>query len=226
MQHPGVRLLHPDEDGIAVITSSQASRVGADFVGLINAMGNASSRAQGLAHTITTYSSFVSSQDEIYILVSEDRKTALGFVKIGPKRLFLWDRLGEQHELQPICLLDFFTYPSEQRKGYGRKMIDRVCHDKKLEMRQIPIDRPSTLCLAFMKKHFGLSEYLPQANNFVVFEQFWGGDRPPDIKPRRGEPMTPARKPPQRDVQVAPHAATPGRKRTGLNPITWQPYDY
>ena len=32
-------------------------------------------------------------------------------------------------------------------------------------------DRPSPKLLGFLRKHYGLTEYVPQNNNFVVFEQ-------------------------------------------------------
>lgn len=228
MQHPGVAFLHPDPEGIAILTPENALRGDANLIDFINKLGNASSRAQNLAHTITTYSAFTGDGNEIlYILVSEDKTTALGFVKIGPKHLYLWDHAGIQHEMTPLCLLDFFTYPSEQRKGYGRKMIDRVLADKHLQMQQIPIDRPSHLCLAFMRKHFGLKDYLKQANNFVVFDEFWMTEMPPDVRLKDTffQPRTPVKRAPQYGIRVAPHASTPIKKRTGVNPITWEPYD-
>jgi alpha-tubulin N-acetyltransferase 1 len=123
-----------------------------------------------------------------------------------------------QHELEPLCLLDFFTFPGEQRKGYGRRMIDRMLREEGLEMRQVPIDRPSPLCLRFMNRHFGLTEYLTQANKFVVFDEFWGG------RPLKRQPMTPPKRVPDRPPPEA-HSRTPGAKRAGLNPITWLPYD-
>lgn len=237
MIHKGVKLLSPDEDNIATLTPQISNNANPDIISLINEIGTSSSKAQGLAHIITTYSSFISNDNKLYILVDDDRTKVLGFVKIGPRHLFLWDRYGVQHEMQPICLLDFFTYPSEQRKGYGRKMIDRVLKDYKLEMKQIPIDRPSSLCLSFMKKHFGLSEYIPQNNKFVVFDQFWAGPFPPDYNPpsdflqknqqqrQQQQPMTPPRPNINREtVEVPKYAKTPG-KRSGLNPITWLPYD-
>lgn len=34
-------------------------------------------------------------------------------------------------------------------------------------------DRPSIKLLSFLKKHFNLYEYIPQANNFVVFNDYF-----------------------------------------------------
>ena len=35
-------------------------------------------------------------------------------------------------------------------------------------------DRPSPKLLGFLRKHFELSSYSPQANNFVIFDQYYG----------------------------------------------------
>lgn len=174
MEHPGARRLTVDGNGICMMTSRQARKVPDEVMSLINQLGIASSRAQGLSHVITTYSSFTNSDSKMYILVSDDGKKALGFVKVGVRNLFLWDRRGVQHEKKTLCLLDFFTSPNCQRQGYGKKMIDVMLADQKKEMKDIPIDRPSRLCLSFMNKHFGLKDYVNQSNNFVVFDQFWG----------------------------------------------------
>jgi alpha-tubulin N-acetyltransferase 1 len=221
MKHPGVRFLHPSpNDHIGIVRASKLGGVSQSFISLVNDLGSASSRAQGLPHVITTFDTFTSDGNTLYILLSDDHTTALGFLKVGPRHLFLWDRMGHQRELELLCLLDFFTFPNEQRKGYGRRMIDRMLREEHCEMKCIPIDRPSSLCLQFMKKHFGLSKYIVQANKFVVFDEFWETN-PKEI---RDQPMTPPRKAVTRSA-TEPHSRTPAAHRTGLNPITWLPYD-
>ena len=34
-------------------------------------------------------------------------------------------------------------------------------------------DRPSPKLLGFLRKHFGLTSYSPQANNFVIYDQYY-----------------------------------------------------
>jgi alpha-tubulin N-acetyltransferase 1 len=222
MEHPGVRRLPPPVNGISVIVSRQCRKVHEEVISLINQIGLASSRAQGLSHIITTFSSFSNGDMKMYIL-TEGGKKVMGFVKVGIRNLFLWDRTGIQHEKKTLCLLDFFTYPICQRRGHGRRMIDAMLEDQGMTMRQIPIDRPSALCLSFMKKHFGLAEFLPQSNNFVVFDEFWGEDQP-------APPPTVHISQPLGNV-VSRLQTTKGKvfqaiishpaKRTHFNPITW-----
>merc|ERR1719269_479186 len=40
---------------------------------------------------------------------------------------------------------------------------------------KLAYDRPSPKLLGFLRKHFGLSRYVPQANNFVVFDAYFSG---------------------------------------------------
>ena len=39
-------------------------------------------------------------------------------------------------------------------------------------------DRPSPKLLGFLRKHFNLTKYSPQANNFVIFDQYFSSSRP------------------------------------------------
>ena len=247
MKHPGASKLHPGDDGIAILTPENCKGCHPDVKKLINDMGAMSSSVQGLNHTITTFSAFMSGENKIFMLVSEDQKEALGFVKIGYRHLFFWDHYGAQREFMNIlCLLDFFVHPSTQRKGYGKKLIDKMLETEHKEMKDIPIDKPSPLCLSFMKKHFGLTQFTPQSNNYVIFEQFWeeqdkgrNDDDPYDPYSRRyptigSRNITPRLYTPKRTgagnqmpIKQAPaqpiyqKARTPGRR---LNPITWLPY--
>ena len=38
---------------------------------------------------------------------------------------------------------------------------------------QLGYDRPSPKLIGFLKKHFGLSNYRPQNNKFVVFDDYF-----------------------------------------------------
>lgn len=40
---------------------------------------------------------------------------------------------------------------------------------------KLAYDRPSEKLIGFLAKHYGLKKYVPQNNNFVVFDAYWGG---------------------------------------------------
>lgn len=56
----------------------------------------------------------------------------VGILKMGWKKLFLYNKVGVQSEAMVYCLLDFYIHESRQRKGYGKRLIEymlkvRVC---------------------------------------------------------------------------------------------------
>ena len=38
---------------------------------------------------------------------------------------------------------------------------------------KLAYDRPSPKLVGFLSKHYGLKNYVPQNNNFIVFSQYW-----------------------------------------------------
>ena len=48
----------------------------------------------------------------------------VGILKIGNKRLFVYNHQGTVQELEPICVLDFYVHESRQRMGCGRRLFD------------------------------------------------------------------------------------------------------
>lgn len=217
-------ILKPNEDHIVILDPPDITRASRDVIELINKLGEDSSRTQGLKHIITTYSSFVNSDNHrLYILYNDENTRPVGFIKVGHKHLFIFDIYGFQHEMTPLCLLDFFVCNDVQRQGYGKKMYDAMLKNENVEPRKIAIDRPSPLCLSFMKKHFGLCEFVHQTNNFVVFNDYFDVAEKHPYKP--SVPLTPqkTRAPPQMEMAsyTMNKAATPQKQR--YNPITWEP---
>jgi alpha-tubulin N-acetyltransferase 1 len=54
------------------------------------------------------------------IFLKLEGNKAIGFLKIGSKKLFFWDESTKIKELNPICLLDFYVNEEYQRNGYGK----------------------------------------------------------------------------------------------------------
>ena len=59
-----------------------------------------------------------------------------------------------------------------------RQIYDQMIAHEGKQPHELGYDRPSAKFLGFLAKHFGLKGYVPQANNFVVYDQYWsrGGD--------------------------------------------------
>lgn len=78
--------------------------------------------------------------------------------------------------MNPLCVLDFYTYEGCQRKGYGKEIFTAMLQCERIEPRKLGYDRPSFKFLNFLKKYYGLHDYVPQNNNFVVFNDYFKVD--------------------------------------------------
>jgi len=105
---------------------------------------------------------------------SPRRGQVYGFIKIGHKPLFVMDLNGNQLEVNPLCVLDFYVLEDYQRCGYGKKLFEYMLKDQLISNPgQLAIDRPSVKFKSFLRKHYGLSRNIPQVNNFVIYEGFF-----------------------------------------------------
>ena len=138
---------------------------------LIDEIGKESCKAQGLNHAITSFDRFLSSDHRLYIKVEND--ALIGYIKVGEKDLFYYTRNGEIIKLAPLCVLDFYVCESRQRSGLGKKIFDRMLEYEKCEASKLAYDRPSTKFVSFLRKHYNLSNYIPQSNNFIIFDKFF-----------------------------------------------------
>lgn len=148
---------------------------------IINAIGEASSFAQGLNNVITTADKLQNSDHFLYLMKERDdsigQTLVVGMLKIGRKKLFLLNQDQRTKECAPLCVLDFYIHESRQRRGYGRRLFDYMLREQNVRPEHMAVDKPSDKFLAFLRKHYGLSRTIPQINNFVVFDAFFQ-DRP------------------------------------------------
>jgi len=142
------------------------------LVQIIDQMGEASSIAQGLGATITTYSKFISSGDNRLYIKTENNRV-YGILKMGKRNLFYYDSYGRVKELKPMCVLDFYVHESAQRSGIGKVLFEKMLEYERIDPSKLAYDRPSPKLISFLKKHYGLSKFIPQNNNFVIFDQYW-----------------------------------------------------
>lgn len=128
----------------------------------------------------------MSSEHRLYLKV--DSKSVLGLLKVGEKNLFYHDNMGNIKELHPLCVLDFYVHESMQRMGVGKVMLnilsvclnellkelfEKMLQTENVSPAQLAYDRPSPKLIGFLKKHYGLMSYIPQNNNFVIFNQYF-----------------------------------------------------
>lgn len=164
--------------------NDQSFRGGAgNLMSVLDAMGKNSAIAQGLKKPITYGSTASLLGQRIYLCVEDKR--ALGFLKVGSKRLFVAapplfasksNSTGVQDafkEVNPLCVLDFYVHESCQRGGIGKRLFDTMLEQEGVSPAQLAYDRPSPKLLAFLRKHCGLSRFQPQNNNYVIFDEYF-----------------------------------------------------
>jgi hypothetical protein len=124
-----------------------------------------------LPTAITSGYKFFGTDQHIYLIC--DKNKFIGFIKVGYKHLFIYDEIGVPIEINPLCVLDFYTYETCQRQGYGKIMFSEMLSKENIEPRKMGFDRPSPKFLNFLNKYYGLNDYVPQNNNYVVFKDYF-----------------------------------------------------
>jgi len=56
---------------------------------------------------------------------------------------------------------------------------------EKIHPSKIAYDKPSNKLLGFLKKHYNLESYIPQNNNFVVYNEYWTNSNNSNSKKNR-----------------------------------------
>lgn len=157
---------------------------------VIDEMGKASAKAQKLKQPITSYKKLlINPSHRIYILRSPFDKdgsaSVVGILKVGLKDLYLIDSAVQHHEVTIRCVLDFYIEESMQRCGYGIKLFNYMLGMENLKPFEMAYDRPSDLCLQFLKNHFKLHDFIPQSNNYVLFKEYGLDNMDPEISQMR-----------------------------------------
>lgn len=184
----------PDHDGPCVgYVDERALRgpAGGYLGTVLEELGMRSASAQGLGRPVTHGSASGLGDQRVYVLACG--RQALGLLKVGKKRLFvatpppvssaavggararrpMADVQGALREIEPLCVLDFYVHERCQRSGHGRRLFDTMVAREQVSPRQLAYDRPSPKLLSFMQRHFGLSRFTPQSNNFVVYDAYF-----------------------------------------------------
>jgi alpha-tubulin N-acetyltransferase 1 len=97
----------------------------------------------------------------------------IGILKVGVKKLFVRNHAGSINEIQPLCVLDFYVHESVQRGGHGKDLFEKMLQVEGVEPKKLAYDRPSPKLRGFLSKHYKLKNYVPQNNNYVVFDDYF-----------------------------------------------------
>ena len=134
-------------------------------------LGLKSAKAQGLGTYITSYHKLQLCPTTACYLLFEGH-TAIGLLKVGVKQLFVAPPAASGLVcINPLCVLDFFV--STQRQGLGKILFDCMLIRERKTPAELAYDKPSVNLLGFLQKHYGLSRYIPQTINFVIFNDYY-----------------------------------------------------
>ena len=173
------RMFKSEQEGLVVIRGDQLPQnmrsYGTKWTeclgNVLDRLGEASSRAQGLPKTITSMSRFAGTNQRVYLKVKGS--TVLGLLKVGERTLFHRDITGRCKEIIPLCVLDFYVHESVQRQGVGHFLFSKMLQKECVKPNKLAYDKPSPKLVKFLEKYYNLKHYIPQSNNFVVFEAYW-----------------------------------------------------
>ena len=54
-----------------------------------------------------------------------------------------------------------------------QQLFEKMLEIENKKPYQLAYDRPSPKLISFLKKHYNLVNYIPQNNNFVIYQQFF-----------------------------------------------------
>lgn len=169
-------------DGIAIIDGGKLLEGTLEYKvldAILPKLGLMSQEAQGLPAPVTTTAARLKAGNHKLYLALAKGTVVLGLLKTGPKMLSIYDRKAHIHQRAFVSLLDFYVNAACRRQGIGMTMFQAMLEEEaKTEggakgAWEIAYDRPSKLCLSFLKKHFGLEKYVEQPNNYVVFDDYF-----------------------------------------------------
>ena len=172
-------ILDCDKNGYSILEGANHNNIPPGYKAyireILDKMGDLSAKSQNLLVNVTTTNRFFPSDN--CLIIKADKTKVLGYIKVGPKKLFLRDRICNFHERKTLCVLDFYIYDTEQRTGLGKEIFDFMLNYKNIEPGELAYDRPTLRFLAFLKRNYGLENYITQENNFTIFEEFFESEK-------------------------------------------------
>ncbi len=106
------------------------------------------------------------------LFVKAKGNQVIGFLKLSLKYLYINDE-NQSVESNIYCVLDFYVYNSYQRQGHGKSLFDKMLRFFNTYAYNIAYDNPTDTLLNFLFKHYSLSNYIKQNNNFIVYKEYF-----------------------------------------------------
>ncbi|KAI6215706.1 hypothetical protein M3Y94_00416100 [Aphelenchoides besseyi] len=144
----------------------------------LNNLFRLSAESIGAKAPLTTCNKLVANVEQRLYLCWELDKTTnhsvlLGFVKVGRKSLFLYDKNLQPYEDEMLCIFDAYVHRARQRCGIGRQLFDFVFQTENVQPHCVALDCPSVSLLGFFAQAYNVDRPISQNTNFVVFQRLF-----------------------------------------------------
>ncbi len=100
-------------------------------------------------------------------------------------------------------------------------LFEHMLEHEKINPWNMGYDRPSSKLIGFLKKHYGLMNFVPQNNNFVVFKDYFNPKlHPTDYHPKLDLPEFPSEAPSyeSKPIEAAQPKAIPPQMKHEISP--------
>ncbi|CAD5224449.1 unnamed protein product [Bursaphelenchus xylophilus] len=149
-----------------------------DVTQAIDTLGRLSADCFGARDVYTSSEKLLQNLDQSLYLSWEydpslDKSFIIGYIKVGKKHLFLYDKLLEAYEGDLSVVMDMFIHTTRQRRGHGKALFEFLLTTENLPAHLVALDNPTAALLSFFAKAFGLEKPVWQNTNIVVFQKLF-----------------------------------------------------
>lgn len=167
--------LSSDIKGFSIIEGSFENNIAQIYrlhvKGIIDLLGESSSKEQGLNVIKTNSHKFFTSNDRIFLKC--DKNIVLGFLRVGKRHMKIKDEKNNYSDDHPLCVIDFYVPKQYERQGVGKAIFDKMLYFEKVQPGELCYDRLTPKMIKFLNKHFALKEYIIQNNGFSVYMNYF-----------------------------------------------------
>jgi alpha-tubulin N-acetyltransferase 1 len=97
----------------------------------------------------------------------------VGFLRVGNRNLYISDNQAITQGTDTICVLDFYVFHKIQGQGHGKTIFDKMLRFINTQPYRLAYDCPTQQMIKFLYKHYSLTSYIKQNNNFIVYNEFF-----------------------------------------------------
>jgi len=111
-----------NSQGYAILEGSYENNIRECYklhiTGILDCIGEESSKQQGLNVVKTSFYKFFHSQDRMFI--KAEKNVIIGYLRVGKRRIFIRDEQNNYFQEDPITVIDFYIVKNYERQGFGK----------------------------------------------------------------------------------------------------------